>query len=250
MIQSPTWAPFCGAAPAPAELLGRWNLDPWLLLGLAIAAGGWVVMRRRGWKARDGLGALALAVLILAFVSPLCALSSALFSARTAHHLLLIVAAAPLLAWSPRTAGGRWPGPAVASGLHALALWAWHAPGAYGWALSQDGAYWLMQASLLGTAVLFWGAVRRADMLRGTAALLFTLVQTGALGALLTFADRALYEPHALAPLLWGLQPLEDQQLAGLIMWAPMAGVYLIAALLRIGRGLGEAERREASAAA
>jgi putative membrane protein len=59
------------------------------------------------------------------------------------------------------------------------------------------------------------------------------------LGALLTFADRAVYAPHLLTTGAWGLSPLEDQQAAGLIMWAPAAAVYLAAALLVLGRWIG-----------
>jgi len=55
----------------------------------------------------------------------------------------------------------------------------------------------------------------------------------GLLGALITFAGAPLYAPHAVSTLAWGLTPLEDQQLAGLIMWAPAAVFYLAAALWR-----------------
>ncbi|MDQ8028281.1 MAG: cytochrome c oxidase assembly protein [Brevundimonas sp.] len=61
----------------------------------------------------------------------------------------------------------------------------------------------------------------------------------GLLGALLTFADDALYAPHLLTTLAWGLTPLEDQQTAGLIMWAPAAALYLAAALIILGRWIG-----------
>jgi len=55
----------------------------------------------------------------------------------------------------------------------------------------------------------------------------------GLLGALITFAGTPLYAPHAVSTLAWGLTPLEDQQLAGLVMWAPAAALYLAAALWR-----------------
>ncbi len=109
-------------------------------------------------------------------------------------------------------------------------------PQAYGWALSSDSAYWLMQTSLLLSAVGLWGAVSKASVTNALAALLGTMVQMGLLGALLTFAGAALYAPHFIAPVAWGLSPLEDQQLAGLIMWAPGAGIYLAAALALLAR--------------
>jgi hypothetical protein len=92
-------------------------------------------------------GLVALAVLAVIFVSPLCALSSALFSARTVHHILLIAVAGPLLAWSLSRSNGR--GLAWATFFQTVIFWAWHAPAAYALALSHDVVYWLMQASLL-----------------------------------------------------------------------------------------------------
>jgi putative membrane protein len=68
----------------------------------------------------------------------------------------------------------------------------------------------------------------------------------GLLGALITFAGGALYAPHLLVTQAWGLTPLQDQQLAGLIMWVPAAGLYLGAALFLAQRWLA----REAGSAA
>ena len=186
-------------------------------------------------------------MLAVGFVSPLCALSSALFSARTVHHLLLVCAAAPLLAWSlPRLAPGRL---ALASLVQAGIFWMWHAPPAYGAALSSDALYWLMQLSLLGSAVWFWATVRTASAPAAVAALLATMIQMGLLGALITFAGQAIYEPHILTTAPWGLSALEDQQAAGLIMWAPAAAVYMAAALAILGRWLGPDRGPEARAA-
>jgi putative membrane protein len=238
----PTAIPYCGPGPGPAELLSRWNLDPWVMVGLAAAAGAYALRRRQGGEGRDLLVLGGLAVLALAFVSPLCALSSALFSARVFHHALLIAVAAPLLAFGlPRV-----PAPSLAAATLAqtVALWAWHAPAAYDWALSNDGAYWLMQASLLGSGLAFWAAARRASELGAAAALLSTLMQTGLLGALITFAGRPLYAPHLTTTEAWGLTPLADQQLGGLIMWAPMAGAYLIGAVLMFGQALASEPKR------
>ena len=241
------WLPYCGAAPEPGELLGRWNLDPVLLaalIGVALLYHwhfGTVEPRRRAWFA-SGL----LLILVL-FVSPLCAFSSALFSARVVHHVLIGVALAPLLVaaipeWGLRRIGS----PAAWTAAQALIFWLWHSPPVYAAALSSDALYWLMQLSLLGSAAGFWAALRRASAPAAVIALLATMVQMGLLGALITFSGAPLYAPHFLTTQAWGLTPLEDQQLAGLIMWAPAAGLYLFAALALIGRWLG----REARAAA
>ncbi len=226
------WLPYCGPAPAAGEW--RWNPDPLLIAALAAAALAFA-LGTRGRERALGLGAVA--VLAVGFVSPLCALSSALFAARTVHHVLLVAVAAPLLAWAlpPRRLGPL----ALATAGQAVVFWLWHAPAAYGWALSHDVAYWSMQTSLLGTAVWFWAGVRRASPPAAVAHLLVAMVAMGLLGALLTFAGRPLYAPHLLTTAAWGLSPLEDQQIAGLIMWAPAAAIYLAAALLTLGRWIG-----------
>ncbi|WP_374275874.1 cytochrome c oxidase assembly protein [Brevundimonas sp.] len=236
------WIPYCGVAPLAGEW--RWNLDPVLIgaLGIVALAVGW---RLRGRERLLGLGAvLALAV---SFVSPLCALSSALFAARTVHHVILVALAAPLIAWSvPRTRAGSL---SVATGVQAVVLWAWHAPDLYAAALSSDAIYWLMQASLLASSVWFWAGVRTASGPSAVGHLLVAMVAMGLLGALITFAGQPLYAPHLLTTGSWGLTPLEDQQAAGLIMWAPAAAVYLIAALVILGRWIGPDRSAEARTA-
>src|SRR5690606_2588200 len=126
---------------------------------------------------RDLFGA-ALAVLAIGFVSPLCAWSSALFSARVVHHGLLVAAAAPLAAYAlrrPPKPLGLWP----AALAHALLFWIWHSPPAYAAALSIDGLYWVMQFSLFVPALAFWCAVRRSPPLGAAAALLGVMLQMG-----------------------------------------------------------------------
>ncbi len=233
------WLPYCGPGAVPAELWSRWNLDPVLLAGLAVLTGVLVLATRADPRGR-WLGLGAVLVLIIGFVSPLCALSSALFTARTLHHVLLVAVAAPLLAWAVGPLR-RWLGAVRVVGVFGFAVlfWAWHTPEAYAWALSNDAAYWTMQIGLLATAVVFWMSVRVSSGPAAVVALLITMVQTGLLGALLVFMPDAIYAPHLLTTAAWGLSPLEDQQLAGLIMWAPAAGVYLGAALVILGRWIG-----------
>ena len=146
---------YCGPAAVPDDLWTRWNLDPLLiaiLAALALAVG-----RGRSSDTRAGWGAIGLMLVI--FVSPLCALSSALFSVRVLHHVLLIAAVAPLLAlaFPQRRAGS--PPLFMLVAAHAVILWLWHAPGAYAWGLASVPAYWLMQTSLLGSAWLLWRAI-------------------------------------------------------------------------------------------
>ena len=68
----------------------------------------------------------------------------------------------------------------------------------------------------------------------------------GLLGALIVFAGQPLYAPHFASGAAWGLGPLEDQQAAGLIMWAPAAAAYLLVALLKMRALLQPARRTQA----
>lgn len=241
------WHPYCGAAPMPSELLGRWNFDPLLLVMMALIGGGlWVAAnRQRSDSERRIIAAGVLAVIL--FVSPFCALTSALFAARVVHHVLLTAVLAPLIAFS--LPGSKLPpigSLAVWTVLQAVIFWAWHVPALYSQALSSSAIYWLMQSSLLGSAIAFWLALRGSGPIASLSALLATMVQMGLLGALITFAREPLYEPHFASAALWGLSAKEDQQLGGLIMWAPSAALYLAAALYVAARWL-RAERRLAA---
>jgi len=233
---------YCGPAPLPAEIWTRWNLDPWLiaplvLLMLPIALG-------RSAAPPRTVG-VAIGLMLVIFVSPFCALSSALFSARVLHHVILISAVAPLLAIAYPAQRQSLPlAPLVV--IHAVILWLWHTPGAYVWGLATVPAYWLMQVSLLGSAWLMWRAVLAPTSPPGAAlmALAATIGQMGLLGALIVFAPRPLYAVHFESAWAWGLSPLVDQQLAGLLMWVPAMLPYLGAGLWLAWTNLRPAEAR------
>lgn len=214
---------YCGPPPLPQELWTSWNLDPAVLVALAALS---VILRR------EPVGLAGVALLFIAFVSPLCALSSALFSARVVHHVLLIAGAAPLLALALRSKATS--GIALPFAASTVVLWAWHHPAAYDLALSNVAVYWLMQLSLLCSAVWFWHAVFTAEgaPVERLFFVIASFAQMGMLGAILTFAPSALYAAHGIAPLDWGLTPLRDQQLGGLIMWVPAGLPYVAAAVL------------------
>ena len=225
-------AVYCGPAPTPATLMAMWRFDAAALGLCALLLAVHLRVRR---AERSSALAGSLVVLALLFLSPLCALSAALFSARAAHHLLLVAVAAPLIALAFPMRGR----PAIAIGwlalLHGFVFWLWHVPSLYAAGIGNPALYWLMQGSLLATGFWLW---RRVFDLRETAggvllALLGTTLQMGMLGALLTFATSPLYGPHLLTTAPFGLSPREDQQLAGLVMWVPAALPYLAAALWR-----------------
>lgn len=208
--------------------------------------------------------------LVAALVSPLDPLGGRLFSAHMVQHEILMVVAAPLLvlarplatwAWalSPaqRRVVGRmfrsqgWAGfwtamtdPLVAWALHAIALWAWHIPFAFDAALTHEGWHIAQHVSFLGTALFFWWSVLGHDP-RGrygpghSAAYLFTtMMHTSALGALLSLAPTPWYAPYVPLTAALGFDPVDDQQLGGLVMWVPAALAYVVAALWVLARML------------
>lgn len=233
---------YCGEIADPARWWLVWNdaAPIWAAL-LAWAA----LTARHAPRSRPAWAAWALALLL--YLSPLCALSATLFSVRVLHHLLLVGAVAPLLALAagPARAGQRRArSPAAAALVFGLVLWLWHAPQAYAWGLTSVAGYWLMQASLLGTAWWFWRAALRSDQPWGGAvlALFATVAHMGLLGALIVFAGQLLYPVHVAGTLAWGAAPLADQQLGGLLMWVPAIVPFMAAALWRLAQGLRRAE--------
>jgi putative membrane protein len=272
-----------GQPPAPHDLWGAWNLDPVLVAGLVLAV--WAYRRgqpggpRRdvdAWRARCFTGAtLALGV---ALISPLDALSTALASAHMVQHMLLVLVAAPLLAlsapWSTllrgsplgvRRAAGRWRrrlGLRRAS-LRALrhpvtvwllpvgTLWFWHAAVPYDAALHNQLLHVLEHASFLVTALLFWRVVigtrspERVPNGLGVLLVFAMAMQSVLLSVLLTFARAPWYAGYATTTTPWGLAPLADQQLAGVIMWIPAGLVYLVAALTLMVAWIHAAERED-----
>ncbi|KQP43166.1 cytochrome c oxidase assembly protein [Pseudorhodoferax sp. Leaf274] len=216
-----------GSLPAlPQDWWQAWSLAPATLLPL-LGLLAWLLVHRRkplplaGWT-----------LLALALVSPLCRLAATLASAHMAQLMLLLAGMALLaLGSSPRAHMPR-PGPAAA--VHGALLWLWHWPPLYAAVLEQPGLHVAALALLLASAWWFWRAVLLAPLpQRGAAllALLATMAHTGLLGALLTFAGQPLYTLQAAGARAWGLEPLQDQQLAGLLMWVVGALGYLLAAV-------------------
>lgn len=215
--------------------------------------------------------------LLIALVSPLHALGELLFSAHMAQHEVLILIAAPLLVlgrplapflWvlprEEREAAGRWAqappvarawrfltAPLVVWVIHGVALWIWHLPALYQATLEDDFIHTLQHLSFFGSAALFWWALihGRFGRLGYGAAVLWvftTSLHSGVLGALLTFAPRLWYPIYEARTGEWGLSALEDQQLAGLIMWVPAGVLFIVLGLGLFAAWLGEAERRVA----
>lgn len=214
-----------GNPPAlPQDWWLRWSLAPATLLPL-LGLLAWLLLRRRRLLPLAGWSLLALAL-----VSPLCRLAATLAWAHMAQLMLLLGGTGLLALGSlPRA---HMPRPGQAAAVHGALLWLWHWPPLYAAVLEHAALHLLALALLLASAWWFWRAVLLAPLpWRGAAllALLATMAHTGLLGALLTFAGVPLYAaPGARA---WGLEPLQDQQLAGLLMWVLGALGYLLAAV-------------------
>ncbi|MDQ4133990.1 MAG: cytochrome c oxidase assembly protein [Actinomycetota bacterium] len=255
----------------PHDLWWTWNLDPLLLGGVLLAVWAYwrgaqrgqhrrPVDTRRAWCFAGAMMAVGVAL-----VSPLDALSGSLASAHMVQHVLLLLVAAPLLALSnPMTTLLRGSPPAVRKGSrrwrqrlawrgehllptrHPVAawvvavttLWFWHAGVPYDAAVEHHVLHVVEHLTFLVTAVWFWwvvvGARGRERISNGFGVLLvFAMaMQSVFLSALLTFAPTPWYSVYAATTARWNLDPLADQQLAGVIMWIP-------AGLLYVGAGLG-----------
>jgi len=228
--------PYCGTPPSPGELLGRFNLDP-VLIACLLGIASFHVLRISPQNRRGRLYAAAgWLVATAAFISPLCALSVSLFSARIAQHMLLLLVAAPLIAlglprWShSSTTWLLW----TAAGAFLVALWVWHMPTPYAATFTATSLYWAMHVTLFGSGIVLWSELihhpaRRTGLAFGIG--LLTSMQMGLLGAVLTLARRPLFFPHLLTTQAWGLSPLQDQQLGGVIMWVPGILLFLWAAI-------------------
>lgn len=248
-----------------SAVYGRGLTSLWRAAGVGAGVG-------VGEAAAFYLGQLSL---LVALISPLDRLSDLLFSAHMAQHELLLVVAPPLivlgrpvvtLAWafgpqrraqvmrSLNSAGLARFWRAVSAPLaivliHGLVVWLWHIPSLFEAALRDERVHAVQHASFFMTAVVFWWGIARGRYGRGgyglAAAFVFaTAMHTSILGALLTVASRLWYPLYASRATPWAIDAIQDQQLAGLIMWVP-AGVLL--ALLSLGlfaAWLGEAGRR------
>jgi putative membrane protein len=276
-----------GQPLAPHDLPKAWNLSPQILGSMALTAALFSRGVLNAWQ-RAGRGrsirwqqsvacALGLIALAIALVSPLDALSAALFSAHMLQHMVLMLAAAPLLAWGvtpaliiwtlPRTwrkpisrgwLSNRWLRgiskwvfrPFTATGLFLLVFVVWHTPILYQAALRIEWIHSLEHLTFLFAAWLYWSqfvhSMRRQN---GTAFLpaglsLFTLALiTGLLSALITFSPQVWYPANSESAALWGLTSLQDQQLAGVVMWIPGGVVFLLAFIVIFWRGLSQEDR-------
>jgi putative membrane protein len=262
----------------PDRLWISWTFEPLVVIPLALAVWLYTrgVARVRtgggGRRAISGANVLSfaggIAVLVAALASPLDSLGGTLLSAHMAQHGLLAGVAPPLLlmgrpgvafawglkpAWSvePRAfrlwrsmlaAARRLSTPALATLLQAAMLWVWHAPALFDAAVAHDWVHAIQHLCFFVPGLFFWRALLDGDAPRRAAASVVaafaTFVHTGLLGGLLTMASEPLYPVYLGRPALWRLTALQDQQLAGVLMWVPLGLPYLVVGLWLASRVL------------
>jgi putative membrane protein len=175
------------------------------------------------------LVALIGAALVLLCVALLAPWSDQLFAAHMGQHLLLIALAAPLLVLG----GARVPLPPVAGWTLFVAVFLfWHWPAAFQWAALHPAAEMLELATILLGAMGFWSGVLDRSLNAGARALMVmtAAVLTDLPGVIMLFAPRAIcVMPHENAA-AFGLTALQDQQVAGLLMWVPANLVFFAVA--------------------
>jgi cytochrome c oxidase assembly factor CtaG/ferredoxin len=256
-------------SPTLQAFLRSWPFDPWLFVGLllpcCIYLRGWIALQRRD-RARWSYRALAcflagLVAIYLALASPIEPWTTLLLQVHMLQHLLLMMAAPPLL-WLgeplfpilrglPAEIRICWAGPLFRSGTlrraltwlthpaRALALfigitWAWHIPAAYDLALRSDGWHYVQHLCFFGAGLVFWYPVVRPYPSRPRWSLwllppmlILADVANTLLSALLTFSGTVLYGHYAEVPRVAGLSALEDQAAAGVLMWVPGSLAFL-----------------------
>jgi putative membrane protein len=267
-----------------ADVDYSWSLNPAVLVTVGLAGGiyAWRLrdLRRAGAGARsadgptrDALRALAfgagLAVLLIALVSPIDRLGEErLFTMHMTQHLLLADLAPILLLLGlsraflrpavrrlrpVEEALGPLAHPATALALYVGLMWLWHVPAMYDLALEHPWAHALEHASFLTAGLAFWWyliePVPPRHRVTGPWALAYLAsakVLMGLLGLLLAFSPDVIYDAYESAPRTWGLSPLEDQNVGGLVMMVEQSIVLVIAFAVFFARMLerSEAEQR------
>jgi putative membrane protein len=256
-----------GGPVAPSELAAAWSFDVGVLALVGVLVGAYAlgVRARRAHARKPSRQASRLPIflvgvltLMVALISPVAALGETLFAGHMVQHVLLTMVAAPLLVaadvgtmtvWAlplgsrraiARVLRGMRPAwkaltrPLVAWMLHMATLTLWHWPPAYEAAVRSYALHAVEHVSFVATAIPFWwlvvGPYRRQRLRFGSALLyLFGASMAGALlGAFISLSRLSWYTVHGRGAGLWGLTPLEDQQIAGLVMWIPAGMIYLL----------------------
>ena len=239
-----------------------WSLHPSVILGTGIL-GALYFYGIGPYRRRHGLPpastrqicsfSAALLVLLLALNGPVHDLSDYyLFSMHMVQHLVLTLLFPPLLlAGIPNwllipllrrpgvlAIGRLLTRPWVAAVLFSASIAIWHLSPFYDLMMRSHEVHIATHLLFMVTATLMWWPVMSPvpELLprlpSGIAMLYLFLVgiPMQIVAALITFSDGVLYPWYVAAPRMWGLSPLEDQQLGGLLMWIP-GNLWMFAAI-------------------
>ena len=253
-----------------------WLFTPSIVIGLISLIGLYAYLvytdRRDGYWGQDLRGrhiaffATGILVIYVALQSPLDEISDyALFSAHMTQHIMLGLIGPALLAGSLPT---RWlqtlrripiigqlfsalTKPIVALILFNFNLWLWHLPAWYEGALHDENLHIVQHLLFMATGTLLWLPIlhnltpdRSSNYLLKIAVLFFSMVSSGILGAIFCFAPNVIYGFYGNMALSFGLTPLDDQQLAGAIMWVPGGGIFFAALLITFAAWLKNEDRK------
>ncbi len=267
--------------------LGDWSWEPTVLLGLAALAAAYLIGWRRGllradddvsaWvgspRSRPWFFGAGVMVGFVALQSPIdTGGDQYLFSLHMVQHLLLMMVAPPLcilgvvgMRTPLQGRPGRWRpawaclvNPWSATVIFSAVLLVWHIPALYDATLTTEPIHVVEHLSFMAVGVIFWWPIvdpmRGADRERwvGTFAKIAMLVASGVpptvLGLIFTVAPRPFYDFYARAPQLWGLSPVVDQQLAGVVMFGAGNLIYFAAVVMVFWRVFSDPARDEEEA--
>ena len=183
--------------------------------------------------------AAGLAAIALVLLPPVSSAAEQLFAFHMVQHLLLIALAAPLLVVS-RVFDNLQSNVFVSALTQPVTAWIafvgiflfWHWPAAFQWAAEREASRLLEHASILVGALLFWSVALSSKSQKwlsyGARALyvMTAAVATDLPGVIMVFSPRAICTMPGENAARWNLTPLQDQQIAGMLMWVPANLVF------------------------
>jgi len=221
--------------------------------------------RAAGWG-RATLWATGIALLFIALISPIDRLGEQFATFHMVQHLLIadlapVALTLALTKWILRPAtrrihwierkAGPFGHPAFGVVAYVGAMWAWHVPALYDAALEHSLVHVLEHLTFAGAGLLYWwhllSPIRSRMRLAGMGPILYmasTKILVGFLGVLLAFSPDLLYS-YDWAGTKWGLSPLDDQHVAGLVMALEQSIVMGIALAYLFFRMLAESEEAD-----
>ena len=258
-----------------------WTFEPGALLAIALLTGAYAARFRTvraeaashavstraisPWRAVAFAGAIA--IMVVALVSPVDALADQIFAMHMVQHVLLLDLVPILLMLSltktllrPVTrrmqrlerAAGPLAHPAFAVVVYVAVMWIWHVPALYDAALEHPYVHVFEHVCMLSAGLLYWWHLLSPIRSRISIGpfgpvvyMLATKLLVGLLGIGITFAPDPLYAFYEDAPRVWGLSALDDQAVAGAIMAIEQSVVMGIVLAVLFVKALEESERDE-----